>query len=187
MVSQLSAFPYFGSFTAISTYVNILSSFQNSCTEFFILAILPYFFERLLFEIAKPVLCIFIKATWSNKPIPRNYGVMPEAPTVIGKFSFELISAWGGFFITAVFVKRRNQLIRIFFIIVNLGGFKPNSINANILSQFFYLFNLVFIWFYNEKLKNDKRGFALQFLFPFDYIPGSFQYFVSLPPTRYCS
>jgi hypothetical protein len=49
------------------------------------------------------VLGIFIKATGSNETIPGYYGIMPEAPAVIGEFSFEFI-AFICFAVTAEFI-----------------------------------------------------------------------------------
>ena len=50
--------------------------------------------------------------------------------------------------------------------------------HPHFIRQSFHIFHLVFIWLYHEKLKNDKWGFAFQFLFPFHNIFCSLKYLV---------
>ena len=101
---------------------------------------------------------------------------MPESPAMVGQFSFKYRTI-SCFAITAEFINGWDQVIRIIFIIIDLGGFKPYIIDADFLGQFFYCFNLVFIVLYDQKLENNKWCFTFQLLSPFYDIPGSFEYF----------
>src|SRR5687768_13010487 len=98
---------------------------------------------------------------------------MPEPPALISQLSFKF-SAIFSFTVAAVFINCRDQVIGIIFIIINLCCFKPNIINTDFLGQPFYIFYLVFIMLYHQKLKNNKWYFAFQFLFPFYNILCSF-------------
>src|SRR5438128_10749777 len=99
---------------------------------------------------------------------------------MIGKTAFKFVRTILRFFITTEFFYRRYQLVGISFIIIYLCSFKPHIIYTNFFCKFFYIFYLMFVWFYNKKLKNDKWSSTFQFSFPFHYILCSLDYFAKL-------
>ncbi len=83
-------------------------------------------------------------------------------------------------FIPAVFINSGYQVVGVRFIFVHLCGFKTNFINTHFFGQAFNIFNLVLVWFYHQKLKENKRRFAFQFFFPLHNIFGALQYFFKI-------
>ena len=74
---KLTLSPNRRSFTAVGAYIDIFPALENLPAEMNIFFMMPYFFERLAFQISKGMLRIFIKAAWNNESIPRYYGCMP--------------------------------------------------------------------------------------------------------------
>lgn len=83
--------PHPGSFATVGTDVNIPATMKDLGPKFFILTVSPDFFERLRFQIAQFVLGVFVKTTGRYEPVPCDYGIMPQAPTMIGQRAFELV------------------------------------------------------------------------------------------------
>src|SRR5882757_10470505 len=88
-------------------------------------------------------------------------------------FIFHFHGAGAVFLIAAVFIQCGDELVGVVFIIVYLCRFKPYGVHAYFGGQFFYVFYLVLVGFYHEKLENDKRRFTVQLLFPFDNVFGA--------------
>src|SRR4051812_44846283 len=84
------------------------------------------------------------------------------------------------FFITAVFIIGRDELMRIIFIIIYLCRFKTHLVDTDLFTQFFYILYLVLIWFYNEELEKNEWCFAFHFFLPFYNIACAFQHFLQL-------
>src|SRR6185312_480961 len=117
---------------------------------------------------------VFVKTTWNYHSIPGNHICLPQFPAMILQFIFGNLFAFFIFFIAAEFFIFWYQMIRVIFIIIDLCSFKTNFINPYFFGQFFYIFYLMFIWSYHQKLEKNKWLFALQFFFPFHNIPGTF-------------
>src|SRR5450432_552738 len=102
---------------------------------------------------------------------------------MIGEFVFGHLFPFFIFLIPAEFFINRNQLIRVIFIIVNLGSFKTHFINTYLGGKFFYFFNLVLVGLYYKELEKHKWCFAIKCSFPLDNILCSFNYFIDIAPN----
>ena len=121
--------------------------------------------------------CIFVKATRHYQSIPGNYIGMLHFPATVGKFVFGGISAIDIFFITTKFIDSCYKLVRVCFIIIHLCCFKPYFIYSHFFCKALDILNLMLIGLYNQKLKENKGCFTIEFLLPFYNIFGAFNYF----------
>src|SRR5688572_4189196 len=99
---------------------------------------------------------------------------------MILKRIFYLVCSRIIFFIPAEFLRSGDQLIRIVFEIIDLGGFKSYFIYSNLGCQPGNVVNLVFIGFNYQELEEYKRGFAFELFFPFYNIPCALKHFIQL-------
>lgn len=122
---------------------------------------------------------VFIEAAGGDESVPGDDWILPKSPAVVGQFAFES-GAGGVFFIPAVFSDGGDQVVRVILVIVYLCGFQPDVINADRSTQCLYVLDLMFIGSDDEELENDKRGFAVQFLFPLNDVSGTLDHFLQL-------
>src|SRR5438045_109522 len=97
---------------------------------------------------------------------------------MVGKTAFVFMSAIWKSFVPAVFVNRWDEPVGIVFIVIDLRRFKPNIIHSYILRQDLDVFNLVFIWPYDQELKNYEGRLAFHLFFPSHNIFRSLQHLI---------
>ena len=137
---------------------------------------MPDLGEGLGFEVAQLVLGVFVEAAGCHQSVPGNDRILPESPASVCDASF-VLGTGCCFQVAAVAVDGGDQVVWVVCIIVDLGGFEPDRVDAEGGSQFFHLVDLVFVGLNDEELKDDEGCFALEFLFPAYDVSGSFQYF----------
>jgi len=107
-----------------------------------------------LLQVAKLVLCVFIKAARHHKPIPGDYAGVPELPTVVEEFVFHSIRTICLPGIAGVTLIKWDKWITVL-IIVDLCCFQPDFINADLFSQLINFRYLMLIRADHQKLKDD--------------------------------
>src|ERR1700733_3097743 len=99
---------------------------------------------------------------------------------MVVQFVFHFHDTFIVFAVAAVLGINRDELVGVVHVVVYLRRFKPDGIHADFGAEFFDVFHLVLVGFYDKELENDKGRFAVQFFFPLHDVFGTGDYLIEL-------